>query len=227
MQLRDVNLNSVTLIVERCHIIIDENIFGIKRLDVSAPPNDPISHQTNTERIYFSKCEPLVAKCEGNFFFVHENLKREYEWLLQSTNKPMGTSIRVKKNRMIINRTENVLNILNSDIPFCATQTLDVLTPDANKKNCDDDEYALAPGNLTELWQRYIVNQDNELVVVERDLIYNEHIEEIFAVYDLIKQRSIAAEVEHHKEQMIGVAVSADDSNSDTSSSSPESETIP
>lgn len=188
----DVNYTNITLSVKKCHIFIDENMFSIKRLALPSELDDPVSEITKTERIFFTTCEPLLAKCDRNFFFVHENLRSEYEMLLKNTKKPMGTTIRVKKNRIIANRAENVLNILESDVRLSANNTLYVLTP--------DEEIHIERDVGNEQWKRYIVNQDNELVNVERSLLHNVSCQEIFAVYDIVKEQSIDDGVVAHQE---------------------------
>lgn len=182
-KLRDVNYADITLFVQRRHILIDDNILSIKRLDVlPTPQDDPVSEQT--ERIFFTKFEPLLAKCNNNFFFVHENLKNEYVMLLKNTKMPMGTTIRVKKHRIIADRAVNVLNTLEADAQLSDKHTLFVLTPDAT-----NDEVTRVDGN--EQWKRYIVNHDNELVIVDHSLLHHDNGKEIFAVYDIVKERSI------------------------------------
>lgn len=210
-KLRDVNCTDITLSVKKCHIFIDENMFSIKRLELPSERDDPVSEKTKTERIFFTKCEPLLAKCERYFFFVHENLKSEYEMLRKNTKKPMGTTIRVKKNRIIANRAEHVLNILESEVRLSANHTLYILTP--------DEEIHIERDDRNEQWQRYIFNQDNELVIVERSLLYNDSCHEIFAVYDIVKEQSIDDEVVVHQE-IDGDRENDEDTNSEISSAS-------
>lgn len=186
-KLRDVNYADITLFVQRRHILIDENILSIRRLDVlPTPQDDPVSEITKTERIFFAKFEPLLAKCENRFFFAHDNLKNEYVMLLKNTKLPMGTTIRVKKHRIIANRAENVLNILEADAKLSNKHTLYVLTSDATN---DDVTQVEVDGN--EQWERYIVNHDNELVIVDHSLLHYVNGKEIFAVYDIVKERPV------------------------------------
>lgn len=186
-KLRDVNYADITLFVQRRHILIEDNILSIQRLDVlPTPQDDPVSEQTKTKRIFFSKFEPLLAKCDDNFFFAHENLKNEYLMLLKNTKMPMGTTIRVKKHRIIADRAVNVLNTLEADAQLSDRHTLFVLKPDAPIDEVTQVERI--DGN--ELWQRYIVNHDNELVSVDHSLLHPDNGKEIFAVYDIVKERS-------------------------------------
>lgn len=220
-KLRDINCTDIVLSVKRSHILIDENTLSIKRMNVPATQqDDPVSEITNTERIYFSKFEPLVAKCEQNFFFVHENLKFEYEMLLKNTKQPMGTTIRVKKNRIIADRATNVLNALEPDVQLCAEHTLYVLKPDANDVDDENMMQMKKHRDDHEVWQRYIFNQDNELVVVESSLLYGGYCQEIFAVYNIVKERTIEEREAAHEEITDVRGTDDEDTSSESSSAS-------
>lgn len=226
-KLRDVNYADITLLVQRRHILIDENILSIKRLDmVATPQNDLVSEQTKTERIFFGTFEPLLAKCENRFFFVHENLKNEYIMLLKNTKMPMGSTIRVKKHRIIANRAENVLNILEADTQLSDKHTLYVLTP-----NAINDDVKRVERDSNEQWQRYIVSHDNELVIVDHSLLHHVNGQEIFAVYDIVKERTIDDDGEVLDEQQLDDDQNTDredeeDTNSEISATSTEEEFV-
>lgn len=220
-KMHDLSSSNFPFCVKRCHIRIDENTLSIQRLNVPSAQDDRMSEVTKTERIYFTKCEPLMAKCERNFFFVHENLENEYKMLLTHTKEPMGTAIRVKKNRIITNRKENVLNILEPNVELCDDYTIFVLKPDTMDSDATRVEYS----DDNEQWHRYLVNADNELVVVEQRLIYDSNCREIFA--DFTKKCSIPVDDEAVARQTIkDNAEESNDQNEETSSTSSEEEFI-
>lgn len=218
-KLIDVNCSNITLSVERNHIVIDDNSLSIERLRLPADPqNDAVSEMTKTEWIFFSECEPLMAKYEQKFYFVHENLKNEYETLLKISKKAMGTAIRVKKQRIDANRVENVLNIIKSDVQSGADQTIYLYQPKAVNggemhSECDD---------RNQQWQRYLINQDNELVPIDDGLLFNviESIDEYDNEHPIDEQMVMELEKEDDGEN-------DEDTNSEISSLSSEDGCIP
>lgn len=197
-KLIDVNYSNITLSVERNHIFIDDDSLSIKRLRLPAAPqqNDTVSEMAQTEWIFFSECEPLLAKFEQKFYFVHENLKNEYESLLKISKKPMGTAIRVKKQRINANRGENVLNIIKSDVQLGADQTIHLFQP----KAVNGGEMHSERDDGNQQWQRYLINQDNELVLIDDGLLFNV----IGSIDDFDKEHPIV-------EQMVVELVNEDD----------------
>lgn len=197
-QQRDVNAHGIALHVKPSHVLIDEQTLSIRRLlvmpDARQSSSDSVSEATNTERIRFSTTDdPLLAEYEQNFYFVHETLRTEYEMLLKLTKKPMGTAIRMMRNRIVANRKENVLNVLESTVQLTADDTLFILTPDSSKFNGQRDQIVVnGDENGNQQWQRYIANQANELVMVDYDLLYEDKCAiEIVADYQLAKDKNV------------------------------------
>lgn len=213
---------SIPIAAKPCDIFIENGTLSINRLSVPPRQHDDCELElSKTDRIYFSECEPLLAEYEQHFFFVHESLANEYKLLLQCTKQPMGTTLRVKRNQIVANRAENVLNVLESNVRLCANPAVHEIS--TGETGTEIDKVV-----LDEKWKRYIVNSDNELVVVESSLLIGAIDKEIDASYDIVQECSMQTSEDAAECLMIDNVVenTEDDTQSETSSTSTESEQI-
>lgn len=103
--------------IDKSHLLIDDinNQLSIRRI---IQPENTLpkcfvnqKHMLDTECIAFSASEPLIAKYRNLYYFVHDDLYDEYIYLLENSQCPLGTSIRMRNDRIVINDKTHFLDI--------------------------------------------------------------------------------------------------------------------
>lgn len=185
-----VHTTNVSLEISNRDIHTDGDELSIKRISIDSTAtsiqcayNEALSQQTQTDRILFSESEPLLAKYDDSIYIVGKQLKEEYKKLLQRSKCPMGTPIRIKKDRLEISYYEHTINVRPSRTQFRRDQEVIILKPpcdndsvaESNTKNAesdndDDDEYE--ENEL--ILNRYLCNECGELYPIERKLLFSD-----------------------------------------------------
>lgn len=109
---------SVEMSVNEKYILIQNQKFNIKRIqeceksvDLRQLQIESSFEELNLQRIQFSSGEPFLAKYQDDFYFVGKKLCLEYLLLLNRTKKSPGTSIRINKKRLSIDRLNQILDV--------------------------------------------------------------------------------------------------------------------
>lgn len=108
---------SVELSVNEKHIFIYNDKFNIKRITERQSASNEVDHdellfkRLNLVRIQFSTTEPFMAKYNENVYFVGQKLCDEYAILLHRTKKRTGTAIRIRENRLKVDKQNQILDI--------------------------------------------------------------------------------------------------------------------
>lgn len=108
---------SVTINARSSSIFIHDNRFNIKRINERQMlPNEKSRNSVemyekfNLDRIQFASNAPL-AKYQNDIYFVGQKLYTEYNNLLERTNKPAGTPIRINNDRLVIDVATQTLEL--------------------------------------------------------------------------------------------------------------------
>lgn len=121
---------TVELSVNERHIHIHHSKFNIERINERQVPtnqNQAVElrfHKLNLVRLQFSMIEPFLVKYEERVYFAGRKLSGEYASLLHQTKKSAGTAIRIQKNRLSIDKLNQILDInhshsFNKQSEFC------------------------------------------------------------------------------------------------------------
>lgn len=180
-----VHSTSVMLDISNRDIHIEDGNLSIKRISIksTASPiqyeyNQAMAQQTQTERILFSENEPLLAKYKDSIYFVDKNLKDEYKFLLRRSGYPMGTPIRIKKDRLLFNDFEHILSIRQRSTQFQKDQKVIVLKPPSGcdavvGSNVENDQDTVLK-DIALSFDRYLSNECGELHPIEKKLMFSD-----------------------------------------------------
>lgn len=102
---------TVELSIKTEHIQIRRNKLHIKRIKHVSSKQ---SIAPDFGRIQFSTTEPLMAKYDGEIYFVGNKLYAEYINILDRIKKCTGTAIQIEKNIIMIDSSLQILNISDS-----------------------------------------------------------------------------------------------------------------
>lgn len=177
---------SVSLEISQRDILIsDDLMLCIKRISINSdisPVQYAHSHalakESSTERILFSTDGQLMAKYRNEIYFVDKSLADEYKFLLSRSGRPMGTPIRIRKDRILVNNFEHILSVAKRAGQFRTNQEIIVLTP---PKNYDGIEEA-SLGNCNNFhlqdvsleFDRYLCDACGDLYKVDRKLLFSD-----------------------------------------------------
>lgn len=124
--------SQVSLTVLRDHIFICVGQLSVKR--IQEPGNrlpadlQKESHLSCTECIAFASFEKnFLAKCKGKYYVDQKPLMTEYKDVLARSGYPMGTSMRLRRNRLIVDDKEHILSIKKRSTEFHIDQEVIVI----------------------------------------------------------------------------------------------------
>lgn len=186
--LKLISQTNVLISVRPNSISVHDNKFNIKRINerqvspnVTSSDSVEMYAKLNLDRIQFSSVVPL-AKYQNEIYFVGHKLYTEYNHLLESTNKPAGTPIRINNDRLEIDVATQTLELrqcisLTNQREFCVIKG----SFDSNKVQ---DEYCMNG------YRRFVIRNSShglEIFEVEPDLLHssiNDDYDEIYAELD-------------------------------------------
>lgn len=129
---------SVEMSVNEKYILMHNKKFNIKRIqecentvDTHQKQMVSLFEELNLQRIQFSCSEPFLAKYQNDIYFVGKKLCLEYLLLLNRTKQQPGTSIRINKKRLTIDRLNQLLDVKQS-IDFKKPNEICIIIADAN-----------------------------------------------------------------------------------------------
>lgn len=178
---------TVEMSVNEKYILMQNQKFNIKRIQECETTAS--SHQKQTEslfeelnlhRIQFSSSEPFLAKYQNDIYFVGKRLCSEYLLLLNRTKKQPGTSMRINKKRLCVDRLNQVLDVKQA-IDFKKPNEICIIADTNELPSSNDDR----PMNG---YRRFIMLHSSwTLLEVEANLIHS-------SVYDVCTE--IYAEID-------------------------------
>lgn len=120
------------LTVFRDHIYISVGQLSVRRIrePENRLPADLLmeSKLSGTECIAFASFEKnFLAKCKGKYYLVQKPLMTEYKDVLARSGYPMGTSMRLRRNRLMVDDKEHILSIKKRPNEFHIDQEIVVI----------------------------------------------------------------------------------------------------
>lgn len=183
------SFSQIQLVVNGRHVNIDGDILSISRakpiknVDRNAVTRN---NATKMERIQFSDREPLLAKYKDSVYAVGNQLYIEYGQALSATNYPIGSAIRVREDRVIINARENFITVRPSYASFWHNHQVNVI-PSASKTISIYSHYVGEGEDCR--FRRYLNHPRHSLVPVDPILEHSSNrddCDELYAETDFI-----------------------------------------
>lgn len=167
---------TVEMSVNEKYILIENQKFNIKRIQESEntvgthqKQMESLFEELNLHRIQFSSSEPFLAKYQNNIYFVGKRLCTEYLLLLKRTKKQPGTSIRINKKRLTIDRLNQMLDVKQA-IDFKKPNEICIIA-DTNESSTTASSDDIRPKNG---YRRWIMSHSSwTFLEIEANLIHS------------------------------------------------------
>lgn len=160
---------------EKC-ILLQNQKFNIKRIQEYEntigsyqKEMESMFEELNLHRVQFSSSEPFLAKYQNDIYFVGKRLCVEYLLLLNRTNQQPGTSIRISKKRLTVDRSRQVLDIKQA-VDFKKPNEICIIV-DTNESSTTTSSDNVRPINV---YRRFVMSPSTwTLLEVEASLIHS------------------------------------------------------
>lgn len=198
LEMLDGSRQYVSIFACRHHICIVGKQLSVKR--IPEPQYGMLADEaidSRTVSISFASKTPFIAKYGCKYYLCSDGLWEEYNDLLQRSGYPMGTSIRILRERVIVDDVRHYLDVVKSRTSFVDAIVVIKAVDNGNASWVQQMDECMGGAALVP--KRYISSYDRRsLIEVKKSLIYTLNageVDEIYAETDYIAPKETVVKV--------------------------------